>query len=142
MFSTDGEGDAGCLQDFGVSLTFSSPAGGHISESGVGVLKLGPSISYEPNGGRGDATQLGFSVTGGAGGLGVSGTYSSPSTDFMPEGFTLEGGVIFAAAANKTKTFSLSVGDLGRLLAAVVTGDYSQRIFGVNKSSDSCGCEK
>jgi hypothetical protein len=68
-------------------------------------------------------------------GIGVTGLVSENY------GVAAEGGVLIAFGGNQTVEFSISVGDLGRLAAAIMTWDFSQKIFGVEESN-SCGCSK
>jgi RHS repeat-associated protein len=136
LFATDGEGDQGCLPDLGISFDVSKPLGGTAFEKGIGKLKLGGQVGYEPNGGRGESVSVDGEVYAGARGIGGKIT----GLDSGNHGYAIEGGVIVAAGANGTVSFSLSVGDLARLAAALSTGDFSQQIFGAPKGS-LCGCK-
>jgi hypothetical protein len=137
LFATDGEGDQGCLPDLGISFDVSRAWGGNAFEKGIGKLKLGEQMGYEPNGGRGDSVSVDGEVYAGAGGIGGKIT----GLDSGNRGYVIEGGVVVAAGANATVSFSLSVGDLARLTAAAVTGDFSHQIFGV-PSGSNCECKK
>ena len=134
LFATDGEGDQIRGPDLGISLGISKPVGGNGLEKGVGKLKLGPHMEYEPHGGRGDSITVDAEVYAGAAGLG--GTVTGVNSGNY--GYVIEAGVVIAAGANATVNFSLSVGDLGRLAGAIATWDFSQQIFGVQEDK-SCG---
>jgi hypothetical protein len=134
IFVTDGEGDAGGHMDLGITFSAAKPIeGSHAYEKGIGKLKLGPQIGYEPDGGRGDAIQVDAELSIGAGGLGVTVT----GLDSENYGVKIEGGVEIAAGANQTVDLSVSVGDLGRLAAAIWTGDFDHKIFGVDSVNPS-----
>ena len=136
LFATDGEGDQNCLADIGISFDLSSPIDGPVHEKGVGKMKVGTQIGYEPNGGRGDVRSVDAEIMVGAGGVGgkITGVYTGNY------GYVIEGGVVAAFGANKTVSFSLSIGDLARLTAAIVNWDFSHRIFGATSGS-SCECK-
>ncbi len=133
VFVTDGEGDAGGLVDLGVSVGISKPVeGSHAYETGFGKLKLGPQIGYEWDGGRGSAIDVDAEVGVGAGGLGATLTGVASEN----HGVKIEGGVVIAVSGNQTVDFSISLGDLARLAAAIWTGDFDQKIFGVDPAKD------
>ena len=51
----------------------------------------------------------------------------------IPDGFAIDGNV-YGYGSFKKQTFSLSVGDLARLVASWFTeNDESQKVFGVNR---------
>ena len=135
IFATDGEGDLGCNPDLGVSFSVAEPIEGGALEKGIGKLKLGPQLGYEWNGGRGGFIEVDAEIIAGANGLGL-GVTGLNSGNY---GILIEGGVPIALGANKTVDFSISVGDLGRLAAAIWNWDFSQQIFGVEQGSN-CGC--
>ncbi len=139
MFATDGTGDLGCNIDTGIFLQINKPIGGESIGSGIGKFKLGPSIGVS-DGGRGNSTQTGADFFVGGAGLGVT-VSSSTGSGANPNGISIEGGVLAAFGADQTANFSLSVGDLARLTAALVSGNFNQRIFGID-SSNQCGCNK
>lgn len=139
LFVTDGKGDTGCHSDAGIFLQLNKPISGGDIEEGFGKLKLGPSIGFS-TGGRGKAIQTGAEVFAGAGGLGVA-IGSETGSPANADSITFEGGTVAALGGDQTINFSLSIGDLARLTAATVSGDFSQKIFGVG-SSNQCGCNK
>ena|GEM_PF-2441140 len=139
LFATDGMGDLGCNADAGIFLQINKPISGGGLESGIGKLKLGPAIGIS-EGGRGNTIQTGGEFFVGVKGLGVT-VSSSSGSGTTPNGVAIEGGVVAAFGGDQTVNFSLSIGDLARLTAAVVSGDFSQKIFGVD-SSNQCGCNK
>lgn len=138
LLVTDGQGDLGCRVDLGVFLDIGKPIAGATIQSGIGKLKLGPSITYARNLGRGAASEVDAKLFVGVSGLGV-GIGGLAHSD-IPESYTIEGGVVVAAGASQNIQLSLSVGDLARLAAGIASADFSQRILGVDPSSDSCGC--
>jgi hypothetical protein len=137
LFSTDGQGDARKLADFGVFFSASSSEGGHIYERGIGILRLGPVISYMPNDGRGNGVETSYSVQGGAI-IGLAALFNSGNMTNIPDGSSISANS-YGFGAYKTVTFSLSIGDLARAFAAFVTGDYNHKIWGVEKSNEKCG---
>ena len=136
IFVTDGEGDLGCNPDIGISFGISVPAGGNVFENGIGKLKLGTQLGYDWDGGRGDFVAVDAEVV--VGGLGVGAALTGVNTENY--GVQVEGGVVVAAGANKTVDISVSIGDLGRLAAAIISLNFDHQIFGVPKGSD-CTCK-
>jgi hypothetical protein len=138
LFVTDGKGDAGGSPDMGFYFQTNSPHDGPGSLPNGGKLKFGPTIaqSFE---GRGDALQTNYNLYAGFI-LGASLTGPTEYNECASEvtGWQIEQGVI-GAGLDITTTSSISVGDLGRLAAAIVTGDYSQGIFGAQASKCGCG---
>jgi len=139
LFATDGAGDLGCNIDTGIFLQINKPISGENIGSGIGKFKLGPSIAASDEG-RGNSIQTGAEFFAGGAGLGVT-VSSSTGSGISPNGIAIEGGVLAAFGADQTVNFSLSVGDLARLAAALRSGNFNQRIFGVDSGSQ-CGCNK
>lgn len=134
VFVTDGVGDSTNNPDARVFFQLSKPIGGQNFESGIGKLKLGPAIGFS-KGGRGNATQTSGEFFAGGHGLGISLGSESRSGNSI-DSITFEGGVVAAFGGDQTVNFSLSIGDIGRAAAAVVTGGFSQKIFGINSNNN------
>ena len=127
---TDGSGDQRPGLDIGLFFEVSKPISNAALESGVGKLKLGLTLE-RGDGGRGDAVQVGSEIFAGFGAgiaIGLEPQGDGPS---KVNSIKLEGGVI-GFGANQTVEFTLTARDLGRLAAAMVSGDFSQKIIGAS----------
>ncbi|ABC29559.1 Rhs family protein [Hahella chejuensis KCTC 2396] len=150
LFGTDGDGDGGCHMDVGLFFQANKPMDGYSKKGGkvmsgkglpgwfVGKFKIGEQIGIS-RGGRGSVVQLGAEVSVGIAGIGGNIGINADNKTNTPDSIAIEGGVLFAIGAEETVNFSVSVADMARLAAAIISWDFDQQIFGVPKGG-SCEC--